>query len=450
MKETSLLTMISVEKLHPHPDNPRKNIGDVSELDESIKVNGILQNLTVVPNDDGSFTVIIGHRRLAAAKQAGLTAVPCAVVKMSGSEQLSTMLTENIQRSELTAYEQAKGFQMLIDLGNSVSEVVEKTGFSESTVRRRLKLAELDDEAFRRSQERQVSFQDYEKLNKIKSIDKRNKLLEKIGTNNFNIELYYAEQEEKNESEKAIIDDKLKEIAVKADSFNEIPSGTVYMQNCNLDTIEEFKKGIDDDRKYYYHFASYRAVAYIYAEPTAEEINKKAEEEERRELRNNKLNELEERVDSIENCCESLIHKFLCSDKTAHAVEIDENKKTALLRYITLKIIDQKNKYAGPLDFSFLDAACGIKYDDGKCTNLDDCNLWKMILVYSYLIFKSRNNSSYISVDYSECKAKRIINPALNEFYNLLCKLGYIMSDEEIKLRDGTHPIFVEEDEKQC
>jgi ParB family chromosome partitioning protein len=113
MNKKSKLQMIQVEKLYPHPDNPRKVIGDVTELAESIKANGILQNLTVVPNNDdwddkSDFTVVIGHRRLAAAKQAGLTELPCAVVEMTEKEQLSTMLTENMQRSDLTVYEEAK------------------------------------------------------------------------------------------------------------------------------------------------------------------------------------------------------------------------------------------------------------------------------------------------------------------------------------------------------
>lgn len=73
---------IPVSKLWRHPDNPRKDLGDVTELAESIKVNGVLQNLTVVPLigeitkkwDGESYRVIIGHRRLAAAKLAGLGA----------------------------------------------------------------------------------------------------------------------------------------------------------------------------------------------------------------------------------------------------------------------------------------------------------------------------------------------------------------------------------------
>lgn len=119
------LQYIEVEKLHPHPDNPRKEIGDVSELAESIKQNGIFQNLTVVPNMvtgevtgevwQRGYTVIIGHRRLAAAKVAGLEKVPCVVADMTPKEQLQTMLLENMQRSDLTVYEQAQGFQLKLD-----------------------------------------------------------------------------------------------------------------------------------------------------------------------------------------------------------------------------------------------------------------------------------------------------------------------------------------------
>ena len=126
-----MITNIEVTKLLQHPDNPRKNIGDVTELAESIKARGILQNLTVVPAENGMYTVVIGHRRLAAAKQAGLTEVPCAVVDMDYKTQLSTMLLENMQRSDLTVYEQAQGMQMMFDLGVPVAEIVEKTGFAE-------------------------------------------------------------------------------------------------------------------------------------------------------------------------------------------------------------------------------------------------------------------------------------------------------------------------------
>ncbi|MBR4908820.1 MAG: ParB/RepB/Spo0J family partition protein [Acidaminococcaceae bacterium] len=169
------IVFIPVAEIYPHPENPRKDLGDLTELAESIKTKGILQNLTVVRghviNDEewlklseryrkespeklqdkldehesaGGYTVVIGHRRLAAAKLAGLKSVPCAIARMTHQEQVETMLLENMQRTDLTLLEQAQGFQMLLDFGDSVETVAEKTGFSESTIRRRVKMMELE------------------------------------------------------------------------------------------------------------------------------------------------------------------------------------------------------------------------------------------------------------------------------------------------------------------
>ena len=137
------MEMISIDRLYPHPQNPRRDVGDISELTESIRANGVFQNLTVieggagVPKGAEGYTVIIGHRRLAAAKAAGLTELPCSVVEMDEREQVATMLLENMQRSDLTVYEQAQGFQMMLDLGETEQSIAEKTGFSKATVRHR-------------------------------------------------------------------------------------------------------------------------------------------------------------------------------------------------------------------------------------------------------------------------------------------------------------------------
>lgn len=274
MNKKSKLQMIPVDKLHPHPDNPRKVIGDVSELAESIKVNGILQNLTVVPNNDNwdDFTVIIGHRRLAAAKQAGLTELPCAIVEMTEKEQLSTMLTENMQRSDLTVYEEAKGCQLLLDLGDTVAEVAEKTGFSESKIRRRVKLCELDEEAFKESQLRQPTLQDYERLNKIEDIEERNKLLKSIGTNNFNNAIYAA----KAKQERKHTRDEIQKICsdkglIKCETSG-APKGYKYEGYHNLSTLKE--KSFDDGKKRMYYMSTYSNDICVYVEITKDEKNK--------------------------------------------------------------------------------------------------------------------------------------------------------------------------------
>ena len=77
---------IDINLIDQHPENPRKDLGDLTELANSIKESGIHQNLTVVRNGE-RFTCIIGHRRLAASKLAGLKEVPCHVADMDYKTQ---------------------------------------------------------------------------------------------------------------------------------------------------------------------------------------------------------------------------------------------------------------------------------------------------------------------------------------------------------------------------
>jgi ParB family transcriptional regulator, chromosome partitioning protein len=168
------IKQISIELIDPHPENPRKNLGNLTELAESIKANGIMQNLTVVPKDDGRYMAVIGHRRLAAAKLAGLETVPCAVVDMDRKTQLSTMLLENMQRSELSYIEQADGFQLMLDLGETVESISEMSGFSKDTVKHRLEIAKLDKDNILDSD---LTLEDFTYLEKISDVNIRNKLI---------------------------------------------------------------------------------------------------------------------------------------------------------------------------------------------------------------------------------------------------------------------------------
>lgn len=189
--EGTKLVMVDVTKLHPNKDNPRKNLGDISELTESIKKNGVMQNLTVVCSEKkpDEYIVLIGHRRLAAAKAAGLTELPCKIIeKMDKKEQLGLMLEENMQRTDLTVREQAEGFQLMLDLGETVKSIAKKTGFSEGTIRHRVELAKLDKDVLKERSEGdstqktgrelfQLSLTDFFKLEKVDDLEKRNEIL---------------------------------------------------------------------------------------------------------------------------------------------------------------------------------------------------------------------------------------------------------------------------------
>ena len=191
LSENATIIYIPVNEITAHPNNPRKDLGDLTELSESIRKNGVLQNLTVVPNvgENSGYTAVIGHRRLEASKMAGLEAVPCVISHLTEQEQVRTMLMENMQRSDLTVYEQAQGFQMMMDLGDTAEAIADKTGFSASTVRRRLKLLELDKEKFAAASERGATLMDFAALDGIDDIKTRNKVLEHVGTANFKYEL---------------------------------------------------------------------------------------------------------------------------------------------------------------------------------------------------------------------------------------------------------------------
>ena len=201
-----MIKELKVEELFPHPENPRKDLGDLTELTESIRKNGIYQNLTVVPRQEGGYTVVIGHRRLAAAKAAGLKKVPAAVVEMDPMKQIETMLIENLQRADLTVYEQARSFQMMLDLGSDIDSISEKTGFSKTTVRRRVKMGELDQKKLQEISVsgRQLRLEDFDRLAEVKDKKTRNKVLGYIGTADFDLKV-----------KRAITDQKIKEMTPK-------------------------------------------------------------------------------------------------------------------------------------------------------------------------------------------------------------------------------------------
>lgn len=196
---------IRVDLISQHPDNPRKNLDGVGELAASIKAEGIQQPLTVVPHIggyDGRYTCVIGHRRLAAAVQAGMATVPAFIRTMDRREQLRTMMTENTQRRDLTPLEQADGFkQLMLELPEqTAAAVARETGFSETTVRRRLKLHELPREAVEIAEERgNVTLADYEELNRIKSPERRAKAAEVLGCPGFGAEVERQMQKEREE-----------------------------------------------------------------------------------------------------------------------------------------------------------------------------------------------------------------------------------------------------------
>jgi ParB/RepB/Spo0J family partition protein len=161
-----IVTDITLDLLAPHPHNVRRDIGDVTELAASITGVGLLQPLTVAPVGEDQYVVIAGHRRLAAAKKAGLTTVPCLVRHdlVNRVDQLEAMLTENLQRTDLTVMEEAAAYEQLTLLGVKSAEIAKSTGRSRATVDSRLRLMTLPEKAKDRLNAGQLTLADADLL----------------------------------------------------------------------------------------------------------------------------------------------------------------------------------------------------------------------------------------------------------------------------------------------
>jgi ParB family chromosome partitioning protein len=143
--------MIPVEQVRPNPDQPRKAIGDLRELTDSVREKGVLEPLLVrfVPRED-CYYIISGERRYHAARAAGLREVPCIEKTADDAETLEIGLIENIQRKDLTAFEEADGLHRLATQFEYTHEdVARKIGRARSSVTETLSLRNIP-EALRR------------------------------------------------------------------------------------------------------------------------------------------------------------------------------------------------------------------------------------------------------------------------------------------------------------
>jgi len=137
--------MIGLDKLDPNPEQPRVEFGDLTELTASIAEKGVLEPLLVKPSrSSGRWMIIAGERRYRAARAAGLTEVPCVEMDIDAGSVAEIALIENMQRKDLTVWEEADGLSSLCErFGYTHEEVARKVGKSRSTVTEALSIAAI-------------------------------------------------------------------------------------------------------------------------------------------------------------------------------------------------------------------------------------------------------------------------------------------------------------------
>jgi ParB family transcriptional regulator, chromosome partitioning protein len=145
MQNSSAFQYLAIDTIHESTTNPRRTFDEIKlqELAESIKHHGLIQPVTVRPNSEG-FELIAGARRYRAAQLAELFSIPARIVEIDDAQALEWQLVENAQRADIHPYEEAQGFQRLLDLpGYDVATLVAKSGKSASHIYARLSLLQL-------------------------------------------------------------------------------------------------------------------------------------------------------------------------------------------------------------------------------------------------------------------------------------------------------------------
>lgn len=137
--------MIPLDKLDPNPEQPRVDFGDLTELTASIAEKGVLEPLLVKPNRlTGRWMIIAGERRFRSAQKAGLKEVPCVEMEVDDGTIAEIALIENMQRKDLTVWEEADGLLALCErFGYTHDDVARKVGKSRTTVTEAMAIARI-------------------------------------------------------------------------------------------------------------------------------------------------------------------------------------------------------------------------------------------------------------------------------------------------------------------
>ena len=228
----SQVLQVPIEDIIPNRFQPRLSFDDASlaDLASSIKQHGIIQPLVLRRKND-KYEIIAGERRFKAAKMAGLVSVPAVISNLDDNASAEVAIVENIQRKDLTAIEEARSYQALLDKGYMTQdELARKMGLSQSAISNKLRLLTLDEAVQEAVLAEKISERHARTLLKVPSHDKQRELLNKVINERLTVKQ---------------LEDEIKNIDTTSENGVETPKNNKIENNKSLETITQTQNPVE-------------------------------------------------------------------------------------------------------------------------------------------------------------------------------------------------------------
>jgi ParB family chromosome partitioning protein len=358
-----------------------------------------------------------------------------------------------MQRQDLTILEQADGFQMMIDLGDSIKDIAKDTGFSQTTIKHRVKLLDLDRSKLDKAvKERPIKMEDLIKLEAVKDPKKKDELVAELGTNNFNWKLHDILEGQKWEK------DKVKILAAIEGFAKKIPSSVSYWQLDRKKCIEakDIKDGIvvgftpEESREYFYRELPYSNCIELYLKPKGfdkqqeqakkEAAKAKAKEKSDKELA--KINkEIEKQIDAAEAKVAALHMEFLAEFFKGGFFKAQPKDLKPVIQTFLKTIDGYEFGFGIQGRAKFMKDFLGIDFEedceeDAILEHLED-KAFDILLFYMITQIMDSTDSPYLCQHYGDYSIRYNLKDNIVDLRDMLEALGYEASDEENKFYDG-------------
>ena len=432
-----MITLIPRSKLEPHPDNPRKDLGDLTELAASIKRSGLLQNLTVVPSPayPDKYRIIIGHRRFAASALAELEELPCSIEEMDLPTQIATMIAENMQRSDLTITDQVGGVQTMMDLGIDAKGIAERTGLSTTTVRKRMKLTDINPGLLAETVKKGATLVDLAELANLDA-DLRDQMLAEFGSTSYNWKLNQARETQRARKNIPKIREALSKWAKEVDEqpwniYHESAAHERSVETLHINEEQLQRPDAPEDTEFVFYINGSRCTVYRIGDKASARQHEEYQEKER--VRNLIRTQEMEIADTAKKLRQEFIQSYTGR----------EQDKSAAYKFVTFVLLH--GGYMRPTELPRWRALCGSEGKDGKHLTDEDwtainANPLKAMVQAAYQKWESSDNGSVLRCTNWQGEYEK--NEDLLAVYNHLAALGYQIADEEWDWLLGRHPCY--------